>query len=962
MTDVRWGLASWGNTVVAGLAALVALAIVLVLATPPDANILLFIGGWRGGIFGAATLLFLPLIIAVQFALGVALARALGRRDGTEEPWLYWISGSAVMSLVGVGAAIAGGLNPWVCGTLFIFGVAYAFGPVQKTLLHALKQVHEWFWLTDIAGERLAFGIVRVGIIIALALIVLRAAVGELNETDFVQFYWGWFNEVRHLGGIWLSPERPLIQEFAVGRGNGTYLLIAGMAPGLVVPVVSAGYCILFATILRSFVLKALAGLEPRSGPLGLFAADVSCLASLWMLPAAVSLGKYHLQFAAWALGLLLGALLADSLDETTARLRCYLLVPLAIAIPIGLAQFELFAVLAIGIAMMAAKTRHSARRLVLLVVVGIASAGVSLLANWLYLGIPDLNPFPLFQKFIIASRFELWTSRLQQYYLNYIQAGALTFYGDDGVGAVRELRSLLEGLWHNRVALLCGAACIAIAVVLSWRSRVRGVWAGWTIALLGLLLGFALYQVSGAVFLPEVATKPIVNQLIGCGVAVAAYLLVVIRSRAGRTAPRFALSLLGYWVIGEAFVLLLHSGSLERFMRHADAVAVSLLLVGLVYVKVRIRRVPIPSSAIVVLLLTSGFLFSFRAGVSAAKVDSPSHLFNSTFGLRGRAAGLTHPMARIDRCGEIAASVPANARALFLNAYTAMAYCNNAALLPRTMIVPPHGSDYARDIASSAFAGADRVVETLRRLHIDYFLVLKGDSEFWMSGFSAPFRPDEIARRFDLWADTPSFYVLSWRGSARPIPTEVLSAITEWRRIGIQQHGFIWNNEFVGQWRAMANLGADRPKYAFGSVLDFTSGGWSALYADHGWYAAEPAGTWTLGPLAILTLPFERPADGTLDATVELTPFLVPQLPSRVVRVKIDDRVVATWTLKLGEGRQVRKMELPAGLVANKAQIVLSFEIENAVSPYALYISSDWRPVGIMVHSLTVQELQSGH
>ena len=391
-----------------------------------------------------------------------------------------------------------------------------------------------------------------------------------------------------------------------------------------------------------------------------------------------------------------------------------------------------------------------------------------------------------------------------------------------------------------------------------------------------------------------DLALAPAINQLALYALASVAYLAAVRPFRDTAARP-FLLGLLGYWLICATFILLFHSGSMERLMSHADVVFVGLLLVALVCVADRISAVAVVvrigersrgfrlrSSAAVPLLLAVGTAFSFRAAASAWAIDPPGHLLASTLGLQGRAFGLTHPMAKFGRCEEIARSVPASARVLFLNAYTAMAYCNNAVLLPRTMIVAPHASDFAREIATSAFADADTVEQTLRQLHIDYFLVLKGDSEFWASGLSAPFRPEELARRFDLWEETPSFYVLTWRGAGHRIPTEALALISEWRRITIQQHGFMVQNEFVGQWRVMANLGADRPKYVLGSRLDFTSKGWSALYADHGWYAADPDGTWTVGPVAVLTLPLSRPSTGPLRVKMEVMPFVIPQPPKR--------------------------------------------------------------------------------
>jgi hypothetical protein len=314
--------------------------------------------------------------------------------------------------------------------------------------------------------------------------------------------------------------------------------------------------------------------------------------------------------------------------------------------------------------------------------------------------------------------------------------------------------------------------------------------------------------------------------------------------------------------------------------------------------------------------------------------------------------------MAKFGRCDEIARSVPSDARVLYLNAYTAMAYCNNAVLLPRAMIVTPHESDFARELATTSFADADTVERSLRRLNINYFLFLKQDFEFWASGLAAPFRPGELERRFDLLADTPSFYVLTWRGGGKPIPAEAVTAISDLRRFNIQQSGFMWQNEFISQWRILANLGADRPKYQFGTRLDFSSKGWSALYADHGWYAADPIGTWSVGPFAVLTLPLARPEAGPMRLTMDLMPFQIPQLPTRTVRVKANGVDVATWNFKLGEDYHERSIDLPPGIGLDPRGVVLTFDISDSVSQYALGLNRDWRPVGFSARSLVLEPI----
>lgn len=949
------------STLAAGAFALI---VVVLLANPPDTHALLFTGGFRDGLFGLAMVALVPLLAVVQIGLGAVLARRLAVADEPAAVWLLWLSGSALLSLLGVVLAVGGLINPWVCGAVFVLGVAASVASGAPA--DVLRRVSRWGRLEDVAANRPAFAVVRFGIVAALILIALRAATGELNDTDFVQFYWGWLNEVRHLGGVNLSPELPLVQDFMGGRGSGTYLLLAGIAPGLVSHVVSAAYCVMFAFLLRAFV-RRIAADTPAVGPLLVMAAEVACLAALWMLPGAVAFGKYHLQFAAWALGLVLACLeLAGAPSGAVSKWRAMLL-PLVVALPVGLPQFETFIALMMIIVVLVSPERWLAtRKLFPLLLIGCVTTVLSLLANWLYVGIPDLNPIGLFERFIAEQRFAHWGSRLQQYYISYIAGGVLTLKSGDGVSTLRELRTLVSGFRAEILQIVVSLAAIAAAALIA-SLPIRHRLARQALSLLlGALLGYALYRLSLRISLSELALSPAFNRSALYFAAAVACLLAVRPVCAAASRP-FVYGLLAYWLLSAGFTLVFQSGSMDRLMRNADVTGAALLLVSVPCLFAQLapfsssigtgkaRTLRMSTGAAMPIVLALGLAFALRSAVPAAAVDSPRHFLASTLGLHGRAIGLTHPMAKFERCDEIARSVPADARVLYLNAYTAMAYCNNAVLLPRTMIVAPHESDFARDIATASFADADTVESRMRALNINHFLVLKGDFEFWSSGLSAPFRPGELERRFDLLAETPSFYVLTWHGGGRPIPAEALAAITELRRFCIQQSGFMAQNEFVSQWRAMANLGADRPKLPLGSKLDFTASGWSALYADHGWYAADAQGSWTVGPVASLTLPLAQPAAGPLQLTIDVMPFLIPQVPSRTVRVKLAGAEVATWAFQLGDGQQTKQIDLPAGAGSDPHGLALIFEIDNSASQYALGLNMDWRPLGISVRSLTI-------
>jgi hypothetical protein len=111
------------------------------------------------------------------------------------------------------------------------------------------------------------------------------------------------------------------------------------------------------------------------------------------------------------------------------------------------------------------------------------------------------------------------------------------------------------------------------------------------------------------------------------------------------------------------------------------------------------------------------------------------------------------------------------------------------------------------------------------------------------------------------------------------------------------------------------------------------------------------------VGPVAILRLPLARPFTDALRAKIEVKPFVSPQLPSRTIHVKLGATEVAAWTFRLGEDYQTKEFDLPPG-AASSGEIALTFEIENAISLYALGLSPDWRPLGMAVRSLTIENV----
>jgi hypothetical protein len=79
--------------------------------------------------------------------------------------------------------------------------------------------------------------------------------------------------------------------------------------------------------------------------------------------------------------------------------------------------------------------------------------------------------------------------------------------------------------------------------------------------------------------------------------------------------------------------------------------------------------------------------------------------------------------------------------------------------------------------------------------------------------------------------------------------------------------------------------------------------------------------------------------------------------LTSRTVHVRVGSAEIATWSFTVGDEYQTKVVALPPGAAAN-SEIVLSFEIENSVLPLSLGRIQDWRPLGMSVRSLIVENL----
>jgi hypothetical protein len=107
----------------------------------------------------------------------------------------------------------------------------------------------------------------------------------------------------------------------------------------------------------------------------------------------------------------------------------------------------------------------------------------------------------------------------------------------------------------------------------------------------------------------------------------------------------------------------------------------------------------------------------------------------------------------------------------------------------------------------------------------------------------------------------------------------------------------------------------------------------------------------WAVAPRARLAFALEAPGARVLHLDVE--PFAAPGRPRQRLELALNGARLAT--LELNEGaRDEFPIALPPGLLARHN--VLSFQLPDALSPAALGLGADQRPLGVVVRSVRLE------
>jgi Glycosyl transferase family 2 len=134
---------------------------------------------------------------------------------------------------------------------------------------------------------------------------------------------------------------------------------------------------------------------------------------------------------------------------------------------------------------------------------------------------------------------------------------------------------------------------------------------------------------------------------------------------------------------------------------------------------------------------------------------------------------------------------------------------------------------------------------------------------------------------------------------------------------------------------------------YELGTEIDFSDVSRSDNFALTGWGHSERWGRWTVGPLAKLDLPLDRPLGARAMFKAVVIPYVHPNHRPLNVEIYFGQQLVKTLSFHTG-GRKTISVAIPAPLCANETRARIGIRILNPRSPLSLGESNDARQRGL--------------
>ena len=396
---------------------------------PPTIDIFVY-GGIDVFLYNLCILILIPYFVLFILGLGELYLSRLPNEDlhPLESAGLRLISffaGCGVLTVLGFLLGLLNLLYFWVCFPIFIVVIYYYF--FQPASGQAAVDLWDWISAKNDSGVfRFGSIILRAVLVAIIASIILsRGILLELFKDGGLHQYFSYFVDTRLYHSIWMNPSHPILYDYLAGRGQGVLLFFTGFTNQFTIQIMGAIYLIMIGVIVRQ-VLRLLSsgfGKADDTPSLRSYLPDLAMLLVLTSPMLDMETARFHLQTGAFFLFLCWAAPLFLMLGAKKSHWLFLSLIPVIVAFPITSGVFYAFIGWILGIVIIALLiTRHTAllKFPLLLLVFGGVSAIFSFSLNWLYVGIPELQPSSIFVPLIWIERFQHWSSRGLIAYLDF--------------------------------------------------------------------------------------------------------------------------------------------------------------------------------------------------------------------------------------------------------------------------------------------------------------------------------------------------------------------------------------------------------------------------------------------------------------------------------------------------------------------------------------------------------------
>lgn len=147
-----------------------------------------------------------------------------------------------------------------------------------------------------------------------------------------------------------------------------------------------------------------------------------------------------------------------------------------------------------------------------------------------------------------------------------------------------------------------------------------------------------------------------------------------------------------------------------------------------------------------------------------------------------------------------------------------------------------------------------------------------------------------------------------------------------------------------------------DYPEAPLDRALGFGRNGDGLPYLQGGWSEPGDGATWSQEPSATLVF-HVTPTANDLQIALEVMPYLPAAYPMLDVKVRLNGKVLADWVFERGRASPDTMLRIPLAWRPADGNMALTFNFDKPRSPLQSGESADPRTLGLLLHSVRIQQ-----